>query len=123
MTTLIEQLGEAGMDFLAMVAGKGRIIATDNNDGSVDMINSALYYDLNTPLGKWSTELGRLNEPQLQVLETCPNVIYALEHWTGQDGQKGACKDPVDCVRGMFLTSVNFVGQSQYRWSGGGIPR
>ncbi len=123
VTSLIEQIAEVGMDFLTMVPGKGRIIGTEINDGSVDMINSGLSYDVETPLGDWSADLGRLNEPQLQIVETCPNVIYSLEHWTGKDGQKGACKDPVDCVRGLFLTSVNFVGTDQYRFVGGGIPR
>ena len=123
VTNLIEQIAEVGMDFLNMVPGKGRIIGTEANDGSVDMINSALYYDVETELGKWSAELGRLNEPQLQVVETCPNVIYALEHWTGKDGQKGACKDPIDTIRGLFLTQVNFVGSEQYSFKGGGVPR
>jgi hypothetical protein len=123
MTTLIEQLTEAGMDFLAMVAGKGRIISYEQNDGSVDMINSALYYDVETELGKWSAKLGRLNEAQLQIVDTCPNVIWSLEHWTGIDSQRGACKDPIDCIRGLFLTSVNYVGTDQYAWRGGGIPR
>jgi hypothetical protein len=123
VTNLIEQIAEVGMDFLNMVPGKGRIIGGENNDGSVEMINSALYYDAGTEIGKWSADLGRLNEPQLLILDTCPNVIWALEHWTGIDGQKGACKDPIDCVRGMFLTSVNFVGSEMYSFVGGGVPR
>ena len=124
MTTLIEQLAESGMDFLAMIAGVGRIIKqSGSSDGSVDLINSALFYDVETEIGKWSKELGRLNEPQLQIVETCPNTIDSLGRWTGDDGQKGACKDPVDCVRGLFLTSVNFVGTNQYVFQGGGIPR
>jgi hypothetical protein len=123
VTNLIEQIAEVGMDFLNMVPGKGRIIGGENNDGSVEMINSALYYDAGTEIGKWSADLGRLNEPQLLIVDTCPNVIWALEHWTGIDGQKGACKDPIDCVRGMFLTSVNFVGSEMYSFVGGGVPR
>lgn len=123
MTTLIEQIAEVGMDFMAMVAGVGRIIGFNNNDGSVDLINSALYYDIDTEVGKWSNDLGRLNEPQLLVLDSCPNCIYSLSHWTGQDGQKGASKDPIDCLRGAFLTSVNFCGTEQYSWRGGGLSR
>jgi hypothetical protein len=111
------------MDFLTMVAGKGRIIGLERTDGSVDLINSALFYDIETDLGKFSPKLGRVNVPQLQVVETCPNMIYALEHWTGMDGQKGACKDPIDVLRGAFLSSVNFVGEDLYSFIGGGIPR
>lgn len=120
MTTLIEQLSECGVDFLAMVAGKGRIIGADSNDGSVDLINSMLYYDVETEIGKWSPDLGRLNEPQLQIVETCPNVIDSLGQWTGIDGQRGARKDPIDCIRGMVLSSVNFIGENQYTFQGGG---
>ena len=123
VTSLIEQLSEVGMDFLTMVAGKGRIIGLERTDGSVDLINSALFYDIETDLGKYSAKLGRVNVPQLQIVETCPNVIYALEHWTGMDGQKGACKDPIDVLRGAFLSSVNFVGEDLYSFIGGGIPR
>lgn len=119
-TTLIEQMAEVGMDFLGMTA-ESKIL--DVKDGSIDMINSALYYDVERPLGEYSPSLGRLNEPQLQILETCPNTIYALEHWTGQDGQRGACKDPIDCLRGLFLSGVNYVGKDQYIFIGGGIPR
>lgn len=127
VTSLIEQINEVaighGVEFHPMVPGKGRIISLDKNDGSIDLINSALYYDVETELGKFSPTLGRLNEPQLLVTEQCPNVIYALEHFTGQDGQKGACKDPIDCIRGLFLTSVNYVGTTQYCFQGGGVPR
>ncbi len=123
VTNLQEQLGEVGIDFLTMVPGKGRIIGGENNDGSIDLINSALFWDVDTELGKFSPKLGRLNEPQLQVVETCPNTIDALEHWTGEDGQKGARKDPIDVIRGMFLSGINFVGEDQYRWVGGGIPK
>ncbi len=123
VTNLQEQLAEVGIDFFTMVPGKGRIIGGENNDGSIDLINSALSYDLETEVGKWSAKYARLNVPQLQVVDTCPNVIDALEYWTGEDGQKGARKDPIDCVRGMFLTNVNFVGEDMYSFKGGGIPR
>jgi hypothetical protein len=113
VTTLIEQCAEIGLYFRAMTP-ESRILGVQ--DGSIDMINSALYYDLETELGKFSGKLGRLNEPQLLVLETCPNVIYSLSHWSGKDGQKGACKDPVDCVRGLFLSGVDFGGANAYVW-------
>jgi hypothetical protein len=123
VTNLQEQLSEVGIDFLTMVPGKGRIIGGENNDGSIEMINSALFYDIDTEIGKWSAKLGRINEPQLQIVETCPNVIDALSNWTGEDGQKGARKDPIDVIRGMFLSRVNFVGEDMYSFKGGGIPR
>ncbi len=107
-TTLIEQMAELGLDFAAMVSEK-RILTSGENDGSLDMINGALYYDTAIPLGRFSAELGRVNEPRLKVLETCPNVIYALQNWTGEDGAHGACKDPIDVLRGLFLSELDFV--------------
>jgi hypothetical protein len=112
-TTLIEQMQELGMDYRAMVS-EGRILNVQ--DGSIDMINSALYYDVGVGVGKWSEELGRVNEPQLIVLDRCPNTIFALKNWTGLDGTSGACKDPIDCLRGMFLSSVEKRGVEMYRW-------
>jgi len=120
VTTLQEQCAEIGLDFLCMVA-EAKILGT--RDGSIDMINSALRYDPDIQLGKWDKARGRLNQPQLQVLETCPNTIWALEHWTGEDGQRGACKDPIDVVRGAFLSQINFIEATMNRFVGGGIPR
>jgi hypothetical protein len=120
VTNLQEQLMEVGIEFLTMVPGKGRIMG-EHNDGAIDMINSALFYDIDTEIGKWSARLGKLNEPQLQIVETCPNMIDALENWTGEDGQRGARKDPVDVIRGMFLSSVNFIGEDMYAWKSGGM--
>ena len=123
VTNLQEQLAEVGIEFLTMVPGRGRIIGAENNDGSIDLINSALFYDVDTEIGKFSSKYAKLNEPQLQVVETCPNTIDAMEYWTGEDGQKGARKDPIDCIRGMFLSQVNFQGADMFQWKGGGIPR
>jgi hypothetical protein len=117
VTTLQEQIAEVGMDFLAMTP-ESKILGA--KDGSIDMINSALYYDVETPIGEYSAKLGRLNEPQLLVVDTCPNTIYSLGHWTGVDGQKGACKDPVDDVRGLFLSAINFADENMYAWQNGG---
>jgi len=115
VTTLIEQLEEIGMTFRAMTP-ESRILGVQ--DGSIDMINSALFYDTKEEVGKFSASLGRLNEPSLRVVETCPNVIYSLSHWSGKDGQRGACKDPIDCVRGLFLSGIDFMGTDRFTWKG-----
>lgn len=114
-TTLIEQMSELGMDFRPMGASGKKIIDPDNNDGSLDMINSALYYDIGTPPGEFSKELGKLNEPELLIVETCPNIIWALENWTGRDGQSGACKDPIDIIRGLFLSECDYVSEGMLK--------
>ena len=37
-------------------------------------------------------------------------MIYALENWTGADGEKGACKDPVDLLRYLFMSECEDDG-------------
>lgn len=111
-TTLIQQMAELGLDFVAMTSEKNILNA---QDGSIDMINTALYYDLNEKLGAFSAELGRLNEPNLLVVECCPNIIDALQNWTGKDGQHGARKDPVDILRGAVLSELDYVSEEMMK--------
>ena len=40
-----------------------------------------------------------LNHPRFFVSSACANLIYALRTWTGADGEKGATKDPIDCLK------------------------
>lgn len=111
-TTLIQQMDGLDMVFCAMT-GEQKILGV--NDGSIDLINSALYYDKSVPIGQYSAELARVNEPQMLVVETCPNLIFALEQWTGKDGMHGACKDGIDVLRGYFLSELGYVGHDNSR--------
>lgn len=36
---------------------------------------------------------------RLFISAACKNTIFALQYITGADGQKGACKEPIDCLR------------------------
>lgn len=112
-TTLIEQMEELGMYFRGAAAEKS--VFSKDGDGSIDLINSALYYDLETPLGEFSAALARINSPELQVVETCPNAIYSLSNWAGTDGQHGASKDPVDVVRMIELNELDFISDSMMK--------
>lgn len=114
--TLIEEFVLLGMDLRATVS-EAKILGTP--DGSIDMINSALYYDRTKRIGEFSPDLGRINKPRLFVVETCPNTIYSLKNWTGKDGAKGACKDPVDNLRAMFLSKVEKTSVGLYTWRRG----
>jgi hypothetical protein len=40
-----------------------------------------------------------MTAPRLYVSSDCQNTIYAMQNWKYADGDKGACKDPVDNVR------------------------
>ena len=69
------------------------------------MINDRLFYD-------HAKEIDHLNQPRLYVVETCPNTIYSLKEWCGKDGQRGASKDPVDCLRMFVLSGSEYVDSS-----------
>jgi phage terminase large subunit-like protein len=89
-TTLLEEC--AKLDFQPdFMPASGR----DIEEGTY-LINDLLTYDREQPITS-------LNGPRLLVSEACPNVIFALQNWTGVDGQKGACKDFVDLLRYLLL--------------------
>ena len=89
-TTLLEECLDVGLEFKS---ADGRSI-----DEGVDLINNALAYDPDKPVGTG-------NEPRLYISSDCANVIYSLKEWTGADGNKGASKDPLDCLRYALAAS------------------
>lgn len=105
-TTLIEQLDDLGLLFLA--SRSERRISLEGDTGSIRLVTDSLYYDEAKPID-------HTNQPHLYVLDTCPNTIYSLKNWTGQDGQKGACKDSVDCLRIAELSDLNYCDPAALR--------
>jgi hypothetical protein len=61
-----------------------------------------------------------LNEPKLYVTRNCGNVIWALRNYTGHDGAKAACKDPIDLLRYMATDGPTWLDPKRARSSGGG---
>lgn len=59
-----------------------------------------------------------LNCPKLYVSTDCPNLIYSLRTWTGLDGEKGASKDPIDCLKGAAKQGLVYYGKD-YKWPEG----
>jgi phage terminase large subunit-like protein len=104
-TTLIEEMSEIGMEFIATPG--------DTIDEGVSLINDWLHYDAQKPLSA-------VNQPRLYVSERCKNVIYCLKEWTGQDGAKGASKDPVDLIRYLVLSGVQNIEGDILMARGGG---
>ena len=104
-TTLLEDLADAGMSF--------RSCPGENIEEGVGLINDALYYDEEAPIE-------HNNAPGLYISERCTNTIWALKEWTGQDGQKGASKDPIDCLRYLFTSGVGNVEGGKLNVTGGG---
>ncbi len=47
-------------------------------------------------------------------------MIWALENWTGLDGQHGACKDFIDLLRYMALSPPVYLTEENFAPRGGG---
>jgi hypothetical protein len=105
--TLIDMLddGESPMHFVP--AAGVRI------EQGVALINDGFAYD-------YSQELSPLNKPKLYISENCQNLIYCIKEWTGQDGEKGATKDPIDCLRYLMVMNPEYMeNDSMQGWGGG----
>lgn len=105
-TCLQDQFAGLGLHF---VAASG----VDVEEG-VLAINEWLDWDKERPLEAVN------NAPKLYVAENCRQVIWALTNWTGNDGEKGACKDFVDCVRYLALEEPVYVRPGSMVATGGG---
>jgi hypothetical protein len=79
-----------------------------------ETIKDALWFNMDRPLD------AVMNAPQLYVSEACGNLIWALANYTGRDGAKGACKDPIDCLRYLLMSGPMYVGAQALRSTGGG---
>ena len=75
-------------------------------------INSLLDYDRGEPV----TAL--VNEPHLFVSRSCQNVIWAMQNYTGHDGEKAACKDPIDCLRYMATADLQHMQSADLKGFG-----
>ena len=110
-TTLIDLLAESEDpmdDGMAFVPAPGVPV-----DQRTSVINSHLSYDA-------TQELTPLNEPSLYVVQDCFNLVYSLSEHTGRDGQKGATKDPIDCLGMLLVSGLAYVGRGGFDTRGGG---
>jgi hypothetical protein len=78
-------------------------------DDRVLLINDLLAYDRTQPMVRGQ------NHPRLMVHESCQNLIWSLKEWTGEDGQKGACKDPVDCLGYLVVMQPSHLTGNKYK--------
>jgi phage terminase large subunit-like protein len=65
-------------------------------------------------------ELSYLNSPKFYVSKNCINLIFSLQNWTGLDGNKGCCKDPIDAARYFFLSDCENISAGTWSNEGGG---
>lgn len=109
-TTLVDLLAEPSDHDDGMAFVPAPAVPVDQRTAA---INSDLSFDTTKPIGP-------LNQPKLYIVEDLYNLIYCLSEHTGRDGQKGASKDPIDCL-GMLLTSkVEYIGEGGLNSYGGG---
>jgi hypothetical protein len=85
-----------------------------HEDQGIMAINDLLSYDKETPL------CPILNEPHLYVSSECKNLIWAMKTYTRHDGEKAACKDPIDCLRYLATSDSDWVDEEALKSYGGG---
>lgn len=98
MVTLLEKFEEMGLTFYDSSTGGGRWTIEDG----CALVENALAYDAERPVDFF-------NQPMLYISEECQNLIFAMKTWTGEDGQTGATKDPIDTLRMYFLKGGRYV--------------
>ncbi len=109
-TTLIDLLAEPSEqdDGMAFLPAPG--VPVDQRTAA---INSDLSYDATKPMTS-------LNEPRLYVVDDLHNLVWCMSEHTGRDGQKGASKDPIDCLGMLLVSKVEHIGpQGLQSWGGG----
>lgn len=112
-TSLVELCEEVDLYFEA-ASGK-RIGIGDGSGDGIDLVSDWFYYDTERPLEPFT------NEPKTYISSECLNLIWALEHWTGKDGQKGACKDWIDLLRYAAEADPVYVPERERKSVGGGF--
>jgi len=106
-TTLIEML-DSGEEPMHFTPSAGVRI-----EQGVALINDGLSYDQSKPISEE-------NKPKIYISENCKNLIYCIGEWTGKDGDKGASKDPIDCLRYLIIMEPIYQGDGVMKSYGGG---
>lgn len=60
-----------------------------------------------------------VNSPRLYIAESCRNLIFSLRSWTGADGDKGACLDPLACLFYHFTNKNQYHSPESWKSEGG----
>jgi hypothetical protein len=102
--TIISRLDDAGYVYQP---APGKQI----EDGEA-LINDRLAYDLKRPVGAD-------NSPRLLISDRCENLIQAMELYAGT-GKDEPAKDPVDALRYMLQSGVEYVDPEAPVVTGGG---
>lgn len=84
------------MDFAPARAGK-------HERDRLQSIADLLEYDPGSPV------VAGLNEPRLYVSDRCENLIWAMRNYTARDGEKAACKDPIDAIGYLAASGAEYI--------------
>lgn len=104
-TSIIDLMADEQLDKDGNVIGPSMAVLpapASRVDEGTTLINDLLDYNTDAPV---TVE----NAPRLYVSAECANTIYALRTWTGADGEKGATKDPVDCLKYAAKRGLEYV--------------
>lgn len=110
--TMVDVLREASLD----ASGRELVPGMEFQPGpasqvkdeiGISFLNDLLSHDVARP-------------PRLFVSAECRNLIYSLMTWTGSDGEDGATKDPIDCVRMAAKRGCEYYAPSLFGSHGGG---
>lgn len=77
-------------------------------ENGLQLINNLLSYDEKKPRDS-------VNAPKLYISDRCQNVIYAMTEYTGQGGRAEASKDPIDCLRYLAVSNIEFYEMKAHR--------
>ena len=114
-TSLIDRFADEQTDAKGVVDGPALYFLPApglREEEGLGAINSLLDFDRTAPI----TAL--VNEPKLYVSRRCANVIWAMQNYTQHDGEKAACKDPIDCLRYMATADLQHTPADQLKGFG-----
>lgn len=71
-------------------------------ENGLQLITNKLSYDEQKPRSS-------INAPHLYIVDTCENLIFAMQEYTGKGGKNEATKDPIDCLRYIAVSNPEFL--------------
>jgi hypothetical protein len=108
--TLISTMDGYKLYFMPAGRDSGAEAGSTKIKEGVGMINDRLFYDEDKARLENGTYHFDGRAPSIYVAESCKNLIFAMQTWTGQDGGAGATKDPIDTLRYLVIAGpTHFV--------------
>jgi hypothetical protein len=117
-TCIVDELArphkKPASDEIAAAPMRFRLASGVDIEEGITAINDLLFFNNEEPL------VPLLNEPRLHVSDECRQFIWAMQNYTGNGGEMGACKDFVDLARYMALARLRHLDAAALQTTGGG---